>query len=693
MDHARPPVRSVLSCTFCRQKKLKCDRLRPCASCVKRGLDCAYLNPAPPRNFPTRSTKHLNQRIRELEELVNVLGKGAERIPRQDHESEREYSTIDDAIATSLGRIQVGETGMSYVSGAHWAALQHSIAEIRECLDTEHLITRSSSEEGPALLLGLCPPGGKEDFLALVPSKSVVDRLVFRFFNSMEPGVLIFHGPTFQKEYDCFWAQPQDVSLTWLSILFGMMCMAIRLHQRSEGEAADPIGDPEQACNNFRLHAAYCLIKDRYTTPSKYTIEALLTYAQCEYFRCADAQHENWVLFGVIMRLAMHVGLHRDGSRYQGISCYEAEMRRRIWIFMSQGDALSSFQSGLPRMVHQTIVDTKLPRNLLDEDFDETSKTLPPSRPDTDLTPISYVIAKSGIADIFALITDHVASTQPSSYQSILQLDSQLSEAYAAVPPHLQFRDVGQSVIDLPHIIMRRYSLEILYQKSRCILHRQHLVEGRSDPRYASSRRICVDAAMKILHHQAAIDAHVQPGGVLHHSRWFVSSLATHDFILAAMILCLELRERSQKSDRAEREDVYSRNELLFSLQTSRQIWSGYKKHSAEAMQAWQSISIMLGKLNTAPPNSMAALTSSHDTSDTSAFSTSDTRDQLHQYDFTPIVHADLENTIPLEMDFPSEIMMDNNFWDYSNTIDWIEFDATVQNLDMPRNRAGISTV
>ncbi|KAL4941657.1 hypothetical protein BDV06DRAFT_178035 [Aspergillus oleicola] len=693
MDQTNPPVRAIISCTFCRRKKLRCDRLRPCGSCVKRSLECEYLNPAPlPRTTAARSTKQMNQRVRELEKLVNVLGKNRDTLSSGHHSSkEQEHNNTDDAIATSLGRIQVGETGTSYVSGAHWAALQHSIAEIRECLDEDDSLTQSSSTEGPALLLGLCPPAGKDDFLAIMPPKAVADRLVSRFFNSMEPGVLLFHGPTFQKEYDSFWRQPQDVSLTWLSMLFSMMCLAIRLHQRSKGEPADGIGDPEEACNDFRLHAAYCLIKDRYTTPSKYTIEALLTYAQCEYFRSADAQHENWVLFGIILRLAMHVGLHRDGSRYPGLSHFDVEMRRRVWAFMIQADALSSFQSGLPRMLHRGIADTQLPRNLLDEDFDENTTTLPPARPDTDATPLSYVIAKSGIANAFAMITDLVASTERSPYQSVINLDTQLNEAYAGIPAHLRFRDVGQSVTDLPYIIMRRYSLEILYQKSRCILHRPYLCEGRSNPAFANSRYVCIDAAMKLLHHQAELDAQIQPGGTLSHNKWFLSSLASHDFILAAMILCLELHHRSRNSDRLH-EDSLSREEFLSTLQTSRRIWNKHKGFSTEAMQAWRSISIMLGKLNAISFDTISPSSSAHDTASLSRSSANSGRqpgvDQMTWHN-NVTGHMDFDNTMALDMGLPDEVMLDKNIWDFSGNIDWAQFDATVQNLDFAEDIVG----
>lgn len=111
--------------------RLRCDRLRPCGSCVKRSLQCVYVNPTvATRNAPSRSTKHLQLRIRQLEELVNVL-RNTEKVSVQaDLESNNQHDSPEDAIASSLGKIHVGEAGTSYVAGAHWKALQDNVLSI-----------------------------------------------------------------------------------------------------------------------------------------------------------------------------------------------------------------------------------------------------------------------------------------------------------------------------------------------------------------------------------------------------------------------------------------------------------------------------------------------------------------------------------------------------------------------------------
>ncbi|KAJ5570048.1 uncharacterized protein N7459_009478 [Penicillium hispanicum] len=77
-------------------------------------------------------------------------------------------------------------------------------------------------------------------------------------------------------------------------------------------------------------------------------------------------------------------------------------------------------------MARNELTDTKLRHNLLDGDFVEDSKALPPPRPDTDATPVSYLIDKSRPVAVFAAITDHLAATQSSAYPSTIRLDRQL---------------------------------------------------------------------------------------------------------------------------------------------------------------------------------------------------------------------------------------------------------------------------
>lgn len=67
-----PPGRGpqrVLACVNCAQRKIKCSRRFPCASCVKHGIRCVPATPTPQRKrrFPERE---LLDRLRSHEELL-----------------------------------------------------------------------------------------------------------------------------------------------------------------------------------------------------------------------------------------------------------------------------------------------------------------------------------------------------------------------------------------------------------------------------------------------------------------------------------------------------------------------------------------------------------------------------------------------------------------------------------------------
>lgn len=415
--------------------------------------------------------------------------------------------------------------------------------------------------------------------------------------------------PTFQQEYDRFWTDPHGTSITWVSLLFSVMCLGVFFHLRSGEEPPGLSCSPKQTTEIFRLRAVECLILGNYTKPKAYTIESLLLHVQCEYFSSDTAQSRVWVLWGMLIRLALYIGLHRDSKHFPEISCFEGEMRRRKWALITQLDLLISYQAGLPRMVREGEGDTELPHNLFDEDFGKTSTELPPERSQREITPVSYSICKGKISRVFGAIADQASSIKPPSVESLMQLDRQLVEIQACIPPHLQLRSLNRSVTDPATLIMRRYTTDILYHKACCLLHRRYFDMPTSNPQYRISRSRCLSSAIQLLKHQATINQEIQPGGLLYRDKWFASSLTSFDFLLAAMVVCLELQHSAKRRSegiaagdqeavtRNDELDTHSREELLQALQISHDLWSLAAPHSKDAANASEACAVMLGKV------------------------------------------------------------------------------------------------
>lgn len=281
-----------------------------------------------------------------------------------------------------------------------------------------------------------------------------------------------------------------------------------------------------------------------FTRPHKYVIESLLLYTQCKYMCSPEPVGELWMLFGLILRQALRMGYHRDPDHLQNISIFEGEMRRRCWAVLRQLDLLNSYQMGLPSSTQSLSSDTALPRNLQDSDFDESSTALAAARPETEATPMLYFLIKAGLMATFAKILKYESFSKVASVQKIAALDAEARQTRMAIPSPLKLRSMAQSFADTPDVIMMRANLEILFQKSICVLLRHNLTL-----RLPSIQTIdkCADASMMVLEVQVELHREAQPGGQLHEERWMLSSLNTTDFYLAAMILSLVLlQERAQ---------------------------------------------------------------------------------------------------------------------------------------------------
>jgi uncharacterized protein (DUF2237 family) len=109
---------------------------------------------------------------------------------------------------------------------------------------------------------------------------------------------------------------------------------------------------------------------------------------------------------------------------------------------------------------------------------------------------------------------------------------------------------------------------------------------------------------MTMLQHQATMHRECQPGGRLRNVKWFISSLTTADFLLAAMIVASDLYHtaRAERQSRSQPGDVYlwsrdRRDEMLDAIETAVGIWDMLKDQSMEAYKAHAVLSVMLQQL------------------------------------------------------------------------------------------------
>lgn len=636
--------------------RLRCDRQHPCGACSRRGLtnSCNYATTSsstPDAQLPVappQSTSLLG-RISELESLVVTLMEGqplpspaAPTSPRPSSfpEVQRSKTSHDEAGSPAdPGTLKLRGSGASYVQSAHWEAILTKIRGLKE-----DLVTDSKAPHGSHLFYGPNRHATRDEILAAVPSRPVVDRLIALHFDSYiitpcqytqaflplsEELTVCYRSHSWQEvsprggffltwpinssltfdQYETFWKDPSATSIAWIGLMFSMLYVAAQL-QAFTIEFTDARAESLKAeylvmKDAFRERAVQCLILARYTTGGPYILETLITILTGEFILLKEGVTDGWLLIGMILQLAMRMGYHRDPDHFPGISPFEGEMRRRIWTTILQLDLVLSLEMGLPRSATDTHIDTKQPRNLRDCDFDEDTAEMPPPRSETEWTPVLPLIAKGRLISTLGLICDVNADINPPSYDEVIKVDALLEDVHnRAIPPVLRWKTLPHSITDGPSLVIQRVSVETTYYKSRILLYRRALIScpaRHSQERnriHGKSVQICLDSALKILSFQQMLHEESQPFGRFCQLRWKVTHIFNQDVLLATSVLCLYLQdvEKFEVPETSGQTTWLPRaEEIRQRLTISHKIWLQMSTASAEAAKVAKALSIVLG--------------------------------------------------------------------------------------------------
>ncbi|KAH8704867.1 fungal-specific transcription factor domain-containing protein [Talaromyces proteolyticus] len=597
--------RQPVSCHPCRVRKLKCDRQHPCGACTSReeASRCDFIAKSKPdRLRGEKPMAEIQGRLQNLEKLLesvmhadppkseNVrastrletaeLHSGTETPGHENTKLMSTETTPQSAVVSDGSRAMSMASSESscYIGATSWRAILDTVRNIQDSLLPDDDISQTSVSETTAsvdIISGRLEHRSLEELISGLPPRPVVDRLLFIFFNTGYMNVPFLHALKVQSEMCQFWEKPTSVSFLWLSILFSMLCIAADV-AISKGQASNfPYCNPER----YMIKSGECLVSGEYLKVQPLAVEALTMYALSKYMRNEDSDPALWSLFGLATRLAHRMGYHRD-PRSLAISPFEAEMRRRVWFYIESFDVLFSFQLGMPPIIHGDECDTDLPGNYSEADFPEDSPTL-----------MLFYTHKARLIRLFRRVLRVALSTRSPDYEEIQRVDEDLQALYHEVPPYLKARPIHSSgFMDQGHIIIYRLILEQLHLQSLCILHRIYFTHELDDSKYDRSRDICRNSALQLLDMQAEVYRQSQPTGRLHDDRWMVKSISHHAYLVAGMVLCLDISVSTSRS-------LGDRIREINALKISYHIWSERRTVSQEAAHAARVLATILARV------------------------------------------------------------------------------------------------
>ena len=396
------------------------------------------------------------------------------------------------------------------------------------------------------------------------------------------------------EKYEEHWKDPSQTNVMWLGLLFSILGITMLSFHQFDSEPPEYVGRAEPLFEQYRLRTAQCLMIGDIAKCLPYTLETLLLNSTAEVARKEDNTRGLWMMTGVMIRCAINMGYHREPSQTSSISVLQGELRRRVWLALKHKDDFASFLAGFPSMMPGIYSDTQEPRNLHNWELSEETTVLPPSRAMSESTPVTYLIAKGRLMSALGRVTDFNNALRPASYEEVVGVDRSLQEAFERLPVHMKMyvgiadADTGQSQTATTAALLQ---MEFLYNLGMCSLHRKFLSKSRLDPKYSLSRDRCVSSALVLLNRQHTFHYQSPITSPVLMPDWYKVPHAREFFVLAAMILCLDLehRRRGANTETGPASDV-----LLQALDKSCAIWRDVENTSDEASRVCHVLTGML---------------------------------------------------------------------------------------------------
>jgi hypothetical protein len=212
----------------------------------------------------------------------------------------------------------------------------------------------------------------------ILPKRPVCDRLLEAYIGASEGLYRVVHIPTFRQEYEMYW-EGKGHCQAFLPRLLCMMSIGSRFETEARGLGHDRL-------DSVHAPTALALVRNwldglrgrHLVDMNTLQAEVLLVHAQ----RTITMHYqESWAQLGLIVRMAMTMGLHRDPSEFAHLTPFIAENRRKLWYTIMDMDLHVALQCNLPCGVQEGEYTCLPPRNLDDEDLYPEMRELPPSKP------------------------------------------------------------------------------------------------------------------------------------------------------------------------------------------------------------------------------------------------------------------------------------------------------------------------
>ncbi|KAI1655330.1 fungal-specific transcription factor domain-containing protein [Daldinia decipiens] len=280
-----------------------------------------------------------------------------------------------------FGRLVLNEQGKTrYVSSAFWSKVNDELNQLRT--ESEMLIDDDSepSDDGSSpdslhprpdsidhhgFVLGYS--SSNVDLRKLHPLPSQIPFFWQVYQENVDPLVKILHVPSMNKIIRELRSNMDGISPGMEALMFAIYYASIT--SMEENEVKINFGaDKAQLIKKYRFATEQALAKANFLVTSELVVVQAFTLFLVLVRRYDDTRFA-WTLTGLAIRISQSLGIHREGTEFDGLSPFDVEMRRRLWWAICILDVRSAEDQGTELTIAERTYDTQFPLNINDADL------------------------------------------------------------------------------------------------------------------------------------------------------------------------------------------------------------------------------------------------------------------------------------------------------------------------------------
>ncbi|RDW78884.1 Zn(II)2Cys6 transcription factor [Aspergillus mulundensis] len=554
----RPRRQDPVSCESCRKKKLKCDRQRPCGSCLTRQLACSFRSNQSTVSEAPSPSYNVNSPVRNIPSPRQYL--------REPQTAKPPHNKESSETADWLEHIHMGDRVPAAVSPQIQAGLEDQTPESQGQSPASTLLSILDSwvpNDNPATV----------ELIKFLPAESDTQALFSYFcrYISYLYHIIVPHVVEGQiNEVYRSLNRESPVNYNHLALVFAITGSSLFLQC-----SIDSSSHAARCSQQFSFLTGAALIQANYLSwPTIEGLQAvLIAFHNMSNMHCSASVRSLFTVSHIIEQ-AKNMMLHqvdtpqaRKKRESQWVDPVTVEIQRRLWWDVASFDWCLSFLSGPQEwtyMVNPAFMHTDKPSNIDDAAIGKT-----PPQPSTTPTSMSFFLERLKLAETCRGIVDTLSSDQLTGeeveYSKILDLDRKLQEVQRSAPDFLNLSSTSrQRYAELyqhrPSLAWQRCILQQGYYSRLCRLHRPFFIRGARDPAYSYSYMVGLNSARKVLEIKRMMDEDEPRFTPSSSAVWSIM----HHVFMAAVILLLDVcYNRDDILDEKRKEEVLAACRML----------------------------------------------------------------------------------------------------------------------------------